>query len=98
MLSFETGDAQRSRRIVEGTRLFRLAVSFGSTGSRISLPAHMSHASVAGNGPPSDLVRVAVGLEGAADLAADLARALDAANFPGIACPHPGGGGILDLA
>jgi cystathionine beta-lyase len=76
VFSFATGDPERSRRIVEGTRLFRIAVSFGSTSSRISLPACMSHAGVA-QGPGADLVRVSVGLEAAADLLDDLGQALE---------------------
>lgn len=84
VLAFETGCAERSRRVVESTRLFRIAVSFGGAASRISLPGRMSHASLAPGSErarrlPPDLVRVAAGLEDADDLVEDLARALEAA-------------------
>jgi cysteine-S-conjugate beta-lyase len=83
VLSFTTGDAARSRRLVEATRVFDLAVSFGSVSSAISLPCRMSHASVPAElrerlAPPADLVRVAVGIEALEDLRADLEQALAA--------------------
>lgn len=81
VLSFTTGDPELSKRIVEGTRLFTIAVSFGSVGSSISLPCRMSHASIPAElrgrlGPPPDLVRLSVGIEDADDLIADLERAI----------------------
>lgn len=81
VLSFETGCPERSARIVEGTRLFRTAVSFGSVMSVISLPCAMSHASIPEGrrqeSPlPDDLVRLSVGLEDPDDLVEDLSRAL----------------------
>ena len=81
VISFTTGDADLSRRIVEATRLFTIAVSFGSVGSSISLPCRMSHASVPPElrerlGPPPDLVRLSIGIEDVDDLQADLAQAL----------------------
>jgi len=83
VVSFTTGDAERSRRLVEATRLFDLAVSFGSVASAISLPCRMSHASVPAElrerlAPPPDLVRLAIGIEAAEDLWEDLAQALEA--------------------
>lgn len=71
-----------AKRLVEGTRLFRLAESLGGVESMISVPAVMTHASVPeerrrrmgiGNG----LVRFSVGIEDARDLLRDLERALD---------------------
>ena len=60
--------------------MFKVAVSFGSVGSTISLPYRMSHASIPGRlkdqlAPPSDLVRLSVGIEDVDDLLADLERA-----------------------
>jgi cysteine-S-conjugate beta-lyase len=83
VVSFTTGDPERSKRIVEAARLFSIAVSFGSVGSSISLPCRMSHASIPAElrgrlGPPADLIRLAVGIEDADDLIADLERALAA--------------------
>ncbi len=81
VFSFTTGNAERSRRVVEGVRLFAIAVSFGSVTSSISLPSAMSHASIPGAlrarlAPPPDLVRVSVGIEDPQDLADDLLAAL----------------------
>jgi len=80
VLSFTTGDSDFSARVVEATRLFRIAVSFGSVGSTISLPCRMSHASIPPSlrsrlGPPEDLVRVSVGIEDVNDLIDDLGEA-----------------------
>src|SRR6185503_8491155 len=81
VVSFTTGDEKLSAEIVESTRLFKVAVSFGSVGSTISLPCRMSHASIPGSlrdrlAPPPDLVRISVGIEDVDDLIADL-RYLD---------------------
>ncbi|HEY6803256.1 MAG TPA: cystathionine beta-lyase [Pyrinomonadaceae bacterium] len=81
VLSFTTGDPEFSVRLVEATRLFRIAVSFGSVGSTISLPCRMSHASIPVAlrkrlGPPPDLIRLSVGIEDVEDLIDDLAQAL----------------------
>ncbi len=80
VVSFTTGDENLSAEIVESTRLFKVAISFGSVGSTISLPCKMSHASIPGAlkeqlGPPSDLVRISVGIEDVADLIDDLNHA-----------------------
>ena len=84
VLSFTTGDVHVSRRIVEGTRLFAIAVSFGSVASSISLPSAMSHASIPTAlrdrlAPPQDLIRVSVGIEDPTDLVTDLCEAIDRA-------------------
>ena len=80
VVSFTTGDEKLSAAIAESTRLFKVAVSFGSVGSTISLPYRMSHASIPGSlrhrlAPPSDLVRLSVGIEDVDDLIADLEQA-----------------------
>jgi cystathionine beta-lyase len=80
VVSFTTGDAEFSARLVEATRLFKIAVSFGSVGSTISLPFYMSHASIPQKlkerlAPPADLVRLSVGIEDANDLIEDLDQA-----------------------
>ena len=66
---------------MEATRIFTKSVSFGSVGSLISLPCHISHAAIPDevrhqNALPPDLIRIAVGIEDAADLIADLEGAL----------------------
>jgi cystathionine gamma-synthase len=71
----------RAIAIAEGTRLFTLAESLGGVESLIEIPAAMTHMSVAGSSlevSPA-LVRLSVGIEGVADLIADLTRALDEA-------------------
>ena len=83
VVSFTTGDPERSRSIVEAARLFTIAVSFGSVGSSISLPCRMSHASIPEElrgrlGPPADLVRLSIGIEDVADIIADLEQAIAA--------------------
>jgi cysteine-S-conjugate beta-lyase len=80
VLSFTTDEFSLSKRIAERTEFFRIAVSFGSVNSTISLPGSMSHASVpvelqAARALPSDLVRLSLGIEDADDLIADLGRA-----------------------
>ncbi len=84
MLSFATGDAEFSRKVVEATRLFSIAVSFGGVNSSISLPNYMSHASIPQSvrhlkSIPGDLVRISVGIEDIGDLLADLEQAFEAA-------------------
>ncbi|TGZ85229.1 cystathionine beta-lyase MetG [Ascodesmis nigricans] len=81
VLSFETGDVQRSERIVEATRLWAISVSFGCVNSLISLPCKMSHASIdkktrEERNMPEDLIRLCVGIEDVDDLIDDLRTAL----------------------
>jgi cysteine-S-conjugate beta-lyase len=83
VVSFETGSLATSLHVAEATRLFTLAVSFGSVSSLISLPCRMSHASIPAEVRhdrqlPEDLVRLAVGIEDGEDLVEDLERALAA--------------------
>lgn len=82
VISFTTGDAETSRKIAEATKLFSLAVSFGSVNSSISLPCRMSHASIPANmrerlAPPADLIRLSVGIEDVTDLCEDLEQAFN---------------------
>jgi len=82
MLSFEVaGGAAAAKRLVESTRLLRLAVSLGAVESLIEQPALMSHASYdrkdrLAHGITDALVRLSVGLEHFEDLREDLDRAL----------------------
>ena len=82
VVSFTTGNAGLSRDIAESARLFKVAVSFGSVGSTISLPDRMSHASIPNAlkerlAPPPDLARLSVGIEDVDDLLEDLERAFN---------------------
>ncbi|TDZ28191.1 Cystathionine beta-lyase [Colletotrichum sidae] len=81
VLSFETGDASLSERIVEAAKLYSISVSFGCVNSLISMPCQMSHASIDAKTRkerqmPEDLIRLCVGIEDVADLIDDLSRAL----------------------
>jgi cystathionine beta-lyase len=81
VLSFETGSVALSQRVAAAAELFTISVSFGSVSSLISLPCAMSHASIPpevrrARALPEDLIRLAVGIEDPADLAADLTQAL----------------------
>jgi cysteine-S-conjugate beta-lyase len=83
VISFTTGAASLSERFASATRLFDVAVSFGSVGSVISLPANMSHASIPQAlkermAPPRDLLRLSIGIEDLDDLIGDLAQAFNA--------------------
>jgi cystathionine beta-lyase len=78
LLSFRAGSAAAAKQIAEGLSLFKIAVSFGSVNSSISIPYGMSHASVpaeqrAARGIPEDLLRLSCGIEDADDLIEDLA-------------------------
>ncbi|KAJ3033807.1 cystathionine beta-lyase [Rhizophlyctis rosea] len=86
VLSFLTGSVEKSERVVEGTRLFGISVSFGCVNSLISMPCRMSHASIPESvrrerGLGEDLIRLCVGIEDVEDLKADLEGALRGAGL-----------------
>ena len=84
MISFEIeGGEEEAFRFLDALKLFKLAVSLGSTESLAEHPACMTHADV----PPEkqerlgltpSLVRLSIGVEHPDDLIADLDQALDA--------------------
>jgi cystathionine gamma-synthase len=81
MVSFTTGGGEAAAlELVTRTELFTLAESLGAVESLIEHPGRMTHTSVAGSPleVPTNLIRLSVGLESAADLVADLGQALDA--------------------
>ena len=84
MLSFELkGGEVEVGRFVEAVRLFSFAESLGGTESLVAHPATMTHAGMSEEareaaGITSGLIRLSIGLEDAADLIADLDRALAA--------------------
>lgn len=89
VISFATGDKDLSRRFVEATELAAIAVSFGSVNTTISLPFHMSHASIPAElketrSPRADLIRLSVGIEDVDDIIADLEQAFESAVSTGI--------------
>jgi cystathionine beta-lyase len=87
VVSWCTGDVQRSVNIAQALRLFAIRVSFGSVSSSVSMPCFMSHLSVPpelqGFMPPRDLLRFSIGLESVEDLWADLCRAVESVDAGG---------------
>lgn len=83
MISLELGDAGFARRVVEKTRIFRLAESLGGVESLVGHPATMTHASVPvpmrqAMGLTDSLIRLSCGIEDADDLKGDLEQAFAA--------------------
>ncbi len=81
MISFDLGSNSRARAFLEALDVFSLAESLGGVESLASLPAAMTHASVApadraSLGITDGLVRLSVGIEAYEDLEADIAQAL----------------------
>jgi cystathionine gamma-synthase len=79
MVSFSHIDGEQAALDVAArTKLFILAESLGGIESLIEHPGRMTHASTAGSTlqVPSDLLRLSVGIEDAADLVNDLRAAL----------------------
>jgi cystathionine gamma-lyase/cystathionine beta-lyase/cystathionine gamma-lyase/homocysteine desulfhydrase len=82
MLSFDVGNFEAARRVLNRVRLMALAESLGGVETLIGHPASMTHASVpperrAAIGLTDSLIRISVGIEDAEDLIADLTQALD---------------------
>ncbi|MFC6753501.1 trans-sulfuration enzyme family protein [Halorubrum tibetense] len=84
ILSFELdGDIDDAKRFLEALSEFTLAVSVGGVESLIELPAGMTHEPLSpaereALGISDTLIRASVGIEGTADLLADLERGFDA--------------------
>ncbi len=83
MMSFELKDdsTEAALKLVSSTKLFSLAESLGGVESLINHPATMTHASIPReerlkNGLRDSLIRLSVGVEDAADLIADLYKAI----------------------
>jgi methionine-gamma-lyase len=82
MISFEVkGSYEAAKQVMNGTKLFQLAVSLGGVDSLIQHPSTMTHASVPAEkklktGITEGLVRISVGLEDVKDLISDLEKAL----------------------
>ena len=81
MVSFDLGDVDRARRVVEQVKIFQLAESLGGVESLIGHPASMTHAAVPRElreemGLTDSLVRLSVGIEDVDDLIRDLEQAM----------------------
>ena len=78
------GGLAAGKAMMDGVKLFTLAVSLGGVESLIEHPASMTHAGLPREereaaGISDELVRIAVGCEDVEDLQADLEQALGAA-------------------
>ncbi len=81
MISFDVGNVDLARQILNGTKIFALAESLGGVESLIGHPASQTHASVPvamrqAMGLTDSLVRLSVGIEEPEDLIEDLAQAM----------------------
>ena len=78
VLSFQVATEEAALELTTRTRVFALAASLGAPESLIEHPAIMTHSTRVGGvgGVPGTLLRLAVGLEDARDLIADLDQAL----------------------
>jgi cystathionine beta-lyase/cystathionine gamma-synthase len=85
MISFDLGSIEKAEAFCNAVKIFTLAESLGGVESLVCHPATMTHASI----PPEErqrlgigdgMVRLSVGIEDVADLEADLATGLEAAN------------------
>jgi cystathionine beta-lyase/cystathionine gamma-synthase len=83
IVSFDTGDAERTRRMAASFKLFALAESLGGVESLVCHPVSMTHGSVPAEdraklGLTDSLLRLSVGVEAVEDLIEDLERTLRA--------------------
>lgn len=83
IVSFDTGDAERTRRMAAAFKVFALAESLGGVESLVCHPVSMTHGSVPAEdraklGLTDSLLRLSVGVEDVEDLIADLEQALKA--------------------
>jgi cystathionine beta-lyase/cystathionine gamma-synthase len=81
LISFELGDLELTRTLLNSVRLMALAESLGGVETLISHPASMTHASVPPErrqaiGLTDDMIRISVGVENVDDLREDLDQAL----------------------
>ena len=83
IVSFDTGDAERTRRMAAAFKLFALAESLGGVESLVCHPVTMTHGSVPAEdraklGLTDSLLRLSVGVEAVEDLIEELERVLKA--------------------
>ncbi|MDR3346219.1 MAG: O-acetylhomoserine aminocarboxypropyltransferase/cysteine synthase [Campylobacteraceae bacterium] len=82
LLSFDVGDFDKAKQILNDTKIFSVVVNIGDTKSIITHPASTTHQQVSKedldkSNVTEGLVRLSIGLEDADDLIADLKQALD---------------------
>ncbi|MGE5679641.1 MAG: cystathionine gamma-synthase [Bacillota bacterium] len=83
MVSADTGDVEKTRKLLKNLKIFTLAESLGGVESLVCHPSTMTHASVpkeakARFGLTESLIRLSVGIEDVEDLIEDIERALKA--------------------
>ena len=81
LLSFDVGDYETAKKIVDNTKLFSLVTNIGDSKSIITHPASTTHqqlseAELEAAGVPQGLIRISAGLEDPEDLALDLEQAI----------------------
>ena len=81
VLTIQLQDEETANQLINNTKLFGKKVSFGTSDSRLEIPAKMSHATnskdrLASKGIDNATVRISVGLENTEDLIEDLSQAL----------------------
>lgn len=82
VVSFDTGDVEKTRKLINSLELITLAESLGGVESLVGHPASMSHASVPRDqrlkmGISDSMIRLSVGIEDVEDLIKDLKYALE---------------------
>ena len=81
VLTIQLENEETADKLINKTKLFGKKVSFGTSDSRLEIPAQMSHAtnskdSLDSKGIDNATVRVSIGLENTEDLIEDLSQAL----------------------
>lgn len=81
VLTIQLENEKAANKLINKTKLFGKKVSFGTSDSRLEIPAQMSHAtnskdSLDSKGIDNATVRVSIGLENTEDLIEDLSQAL----------------------
>lgn len=81
VLTIQLKNEEAADKLINKTKLFGKKVSFGTSDSRLEIPAQMSHAtnskdSLASKGIDNATIRVSIGLENTEDLIEDLSQAL----------------------
>lgn len=81
LLSFDVGDLEFAKKILNSTKLFKVVTNIGDSKSIITHPASTTHSQLSEEelknaGVPMGLIRLSVGLEDTNDLIEDLKEAL----------------------
>lgn len=81
VLTIQLENEEAANKLINKTKLFGKKVSFGTSDSRLEIPAQMSHAtnskdSLDSKGIDNATIRVSIGLENTEDLIEDLSQAL----------------------